>query len=34
MSRIEEKPGKKAMRLHWEKQICPSRRKTVQPKLC
>jgi len=32
MRRIEEKPGKKAMRLHWEKQACPRRRNTVAAK--
>jgi len=29
MKGIEEKPGKKAMRLHSEKQSCPRRRNTV-----
>src|SRR6266700_1358920 len=29
MRSIEEKPGKKAMRLHAEQQTCPRRRSTV-----
>jgi hypothetical protein len=29
MRRIEEKPGKKARRLHSEQQACPRRRNTV-----